>query len=156
MKLPLETLNPELPSAVSDQEAAEAASECGLTFFNPKKVKQLQKLGLYSAQTGVIHLGVGRLLAVDQQLQEMMNELATLVRKDGDDEIRVQAASTFNQLASTLLKSIQTQVDLHTEGHLAEKTKKRVFDPRAVAVPTVQVNVQAQGESEIKVVDASR
>lgn len=155
---PLETRpNPDVPTVLTDEEVEEAARELGITYFRPAKVKALQKLGAFAGNHNVIHQGVGRLLAIDQTVMEVLDEMAAIV-KDGEElnEIKVQAAGQVNSLANTLIRSVEITAEFQTKGHVKPKVAKRVFDdtPISPAGNNVQVNITGSA-TEVKVVDSS-
>ena len=150
---PSQRLDPDMPMALSDAEVEEAASELGLTYFNPKKVRALEKVGAFAAKQHVIHQGVGRLLAVEQVVMEVLSEIAEIAKDGGNlTEERVMAAGQVNSLANTLIRSTELAAEFQQRGLLKPKVTKRVFNDEPIQVNT-QVNISVP-TAPVKEVDS--
>lgn len=145
-----EPVNPELPSTtISDKEADEAAKSLGMVHFSAAKSRKLKTLGLFQAQQGVVHLGVGRLAAADEALSTMIEAAVDLATDaDGDEEVRVSALVAGRGLVEALQKSVEMMVSFQTEKLLGNPSgsRKRSFVDDSPVVP-----IQAQSGSTINV-----
>lgn len=139
--LPAELPKPELPDAISDGDADDAARQLGLTFFSARKSKLLRKIGLYQTAQGVIHLGVGRLAAADEALHRLI-EASVEIAEDKAEEtkVRVDAMSAGKGLIDSLQRSIELVADFQQKKLIGSATpKKRSFVDEQPVVP-IQAN----------------
>jgi len=139
------TVTPALPDVISDKEADEAAQSLGLSFFSSEKARKLKKIGLFTAQQGVIHLGVGRLAASDEVLQKLIQTAADIASDDQNDaKDRVGALTAANALISSLQKSIALMAEFQTDKLISGPVMKRrsfVDDSPVVPIQAQNVNI---------------
>lgn len=149
------SVNPEVPAQVTDSEADAAAKSLGMTSFSAAKTRQLKVIGVFRAQAGVVHLGVGRLAACDAALQKLM-DAAVAIAEDGseDTEKRVGALMAGKGLAEAVQKGIAMEVEFQQEKLIGAPgtTRKRSFDSDQPIVPinaqTVNINVDGKTAPE--------
>lgn len=137
------SVNPEVPVLVTDAEANQAAKELGMTFFNAEKTKKLKKIGLFRAQQGVVHLGVGRLAACDEALQKLMEAAVTIASTESEETSdRVGAILAGKGIVEVMQKGIQMEAEFQVDkliGGEAKPPRKRSFDTDQPIVP-IQAN----------------
>lgn len=136
-------LKTDLPKdAITDEEADAAATSLGLQTFSAEKSRKLKKIGLFTAQQGVIHLGVGRLAVADEVLQKLIQtaaDIAVDTHNEGKD--RVGALQAANSLINTLQKSIAMTAEFQSERQIPgpQSSKRRIFVDDSPVVP-IQAN----------------
>lgn len=150
--VPKQDLNPEVP-VVDDDEAAAAARELGMTFFNPQKSRLLKKIGIFQTQQGVVHLGVGRLAACDEALDRMIEAAVGIATDDGEKtEDRVGALMAGKHLVDSMQRSIEMVAEFQSDKLISgpANTKRRSFSVDQPIVPiqaaSVTVNVIDSGQ----------
>lgn len=141
-------VNPETPTpVVTDAEANEAATSLGMTYFNADKTRNLKKIGMFRAQQGVVHLGVGRLAACDEALQKLIEtavKIATDEREETSD--RISALMAGKGLIDTTQKGVQMEAEFQVEKLIdgAKSQRKRSFDQMdqpIIPIQAQQVNI---------------
>lgn len=149
---------PEVPTIVSDSEADAAAEALGMTFFKASKVHHLKRLGVFRGQQNVVHLGVGRLVACDDALKELLNVSVEIAQDSEEDaERRIGALMAGKGIVEVIQKGIQMEAEFHSEKLLVDNkpSRRRSFDQedkpiipiQAAAGSTVNINVDGKAES---------
>lgn len=146
--VPQIAVNPETPPvAVTDQEADEAAKSLGMTYFNAAKTRKLKTIGMFRAQQGVVHLGVGRLAACDEALQKLI-DTAVAIASDEREETsdRNSALMAGKGLIDTMQKGVQMEAEFQVEKLIGGVTggRKRSFDQMdqpIIPIQAQQVNI---------------
>lgn len=146
------TISPALPEVVTDKEADEAAQSLGLSFFSSEKTRKLKKIGLFTAQQGVIHIGVGRLAASDEVIQKLIQTAADIASDTSkEDKDRVGALTAANSLISSLQKSIALMAEFQTDKLISGPSiKRRSFVDDGPVVPIQAQNVNILVDSSKK------
>lgn len=151
-----EVLAPELPSdVVSDKEADEAAKSLGMSYFSAAKARKLKKIGLFSTQVGVVHLGVGRLAASDEALQRLLESAVKIAEdEEADQYIRVGSITAARGLIDAMQKSVTLMVELQTQKLIGgpDTGKKRSF---VAEQPVVPIKAESGSTINVNVVDKS-
>lgn len=147
-----EPLNPELPSVVTEKEAQEAATELGLRYFQPRKATLMKKIGLFQAQQGVVHLGVGRLAVADEALETLIETAVTLATDPKNcTEDRVGALMAGKHLVDSLQHSIELvsefQANKLISGPSSNKRRSFVTDQPIVPIQAEHVTVNVVDSS---------
>lgn len=143
------------PALVTDAEANAAAKSLGMKFFRAEKTYQLKRIGMFRAQQGVVHLGVGRIAACEEALQKMIDTAVDISSdKTEDTERRVGALIAGKGLVEVMQKGIQIEVEFQTDkliGGPEKVQKKRSFETDQPIIP-----IQAQSGSTVNIgVDAA-
>lgn len=145
-------LNPDLPSVVTESEAQSAAAELGLRYFQPRKATLMKKLGMFQAQQGVVHLGVGRLAVADEALEQLIEAAVEIALDTGEKtEDRVKAMVAGKQLTDSLQNSVAMTVEFQKEQLISSGGVKR---SRAFSTDQPIVPIQANNVT-VNVVDKS-
>ena len=144
------SVTPDLPlDKVSDEEAKAAAAELNMTFFSPARSRLLKKIGLFQAQMGVVHLGLGRLAAAEEALGKMIDAAVSIAEDSKkEDEVRVAALTAGSSLVTTLQKSITLAVEFQQDKLIQgpQNNNRRVFVDDKPVVP-----IQAQPGSTVNI-----
>lgn len=143
---------PEMPTtAVTDAEATEAAKELGMKFFSASKTRGLKRIGMFRAQQGVVHLGVGRLAACDDALQKLLDTAVKIAEAETEEtKDRVGALLAGKALVDTIQNGIQMEADFQAEkliGGLSGPRKRSfdITDQPIIPIQAQQVNINVDG-----------
>lgn len=134
---------------LTDEEVDKVAEEAGLIQLKGKHLNSLRKLGEHISLSGVVHIGLAKVLATEEKINELRGKCEKVIDSSEDNKDKldaIRAATSIDTLklraAELMVKMVEAKL-IPTEGG---KPKSPAFAIGEVVVP-VQVNVTNRTDS---------
>lgn len=144
---------PEFP--VSPQYFDAACKEIGVVKLNMRQLAAFARVGDTAKKLGVIKIGRGKLLAHDDQLDDLLATCRDVLQNSTKPELKIAAASIMQKLLAGLASSAKDMIK-SAEIDLSDQAQKPnmmpSFLPFKQVIP-VQQNVQVNVDTDKKSVE---
>lgn len=139
---------------ITDADADQAAKLLGLTRLTSLHFRALSRLGIYVDRFGAVKMSRARTLVTVEQINELLSEVADIVRNSSDPQQRINAATVAANLFDKQIKAEANMIKLievQPPEQKQQAARNKSFSPQQ-EVPRIalQVNVNNGAESAAK------
>lgn len=135
---------------ITDADADQAAKLLGLTKLTSLNLRALSRLGVYVDRFGAVKMSRARTLVTVEQINELLSDVADIVRSSADPQQRINAASVAANLFDKQIKAEANMIKLievQPPEQKQQAARNKSFAPQQ-DVPRVAVQVNIKNGSE--------